>query len=63
MTGQKGMHQRVWQADNLDEGHHAGAFNLPEWRLGKAFTSKDLPTRDRPAVSIEACGELTDAAW
>ena len=63
MAGEEGIHQRVRQADDLDEGHQAGACDLPEWRLGKVFAPEDLPAGDGPAVGAETCGKLTDAAW
>jgi len=63
MAAEKGIHQRIWQAGDLDDGHQAGACDLPEWRLEKAFPPEDLPAGDGPAVGAEARGKLTDTAW
>src|SRR5580658_1523630 len=63
MAAEKGIHQRVRQTDDLDEGYQTGPFDLPEWRLGKTFAPEDLPAGDGSAVSAESLGQLTDAAW
>jgi hypothetical protein len=62
MVGEEGIHQRVWQADDLDDRHQVGASSLPEWCLGKMFAPEDLPTGDGLPVSAESLGELSDAA-
>jgi hypothetical protein len=54
MAGKEGIDKRVWQAGDLDDRHQQGACDLPERRLGKAFTPEDLPAGNGPTVGTEA---------
>jgi hypothetical protein len=63
MAEKEGIHQRVWQADDLDSRYETGVCDLPERCLGKVFAPEDLPTSDGPAVGAEAIGQFTDAVW
>jgi hypothetical protein len=63
MAAEEGVHERVWQGDDLDNRREASACDLPERCLWKVFAPEDLPASDSPSVGAEACGQLTDLAW
>ena len=63
MAGKEGIDQRMWQSEDLDKRHQAGASSLPEWCLGKIFAPEDLPAGDGLPVGTESLGELSNAAW
>ena len=60
MAAEEGIHERVWQGDDLDKRQQTGAFDLPERRLREVFAPESLPASD---VGTEVGGELADSAW
>jgi hypothetical protein len=53
MLAEEGVHERVWQGDDLDNGYQTGTRDSPERCLWEVFTPEDLPASDGPSVGAE----------
>jgi hypothetical protein len=62
MTAKEAIHQRVRQADNLDNRRQTCPCDLPERRLRKAIAPEGLPSSDGRAVDPEKTRKLAHPA-
>src|SRR5271165_2228319 len=65
MAEKEGVHEGIWQREDLDKWYQTSPFDLPERCPRKVFAPEDLPARNGPSIGAEASGQFahTTRCW